>query len=189
MGVMRPISPLISRQSELGGLGAYLSSLRAIRLVLPGDLRASPAAREILDALWDEPSHGARIASYEAYALSALDLKKRTIERKQFGITLAAIGERTRLNCLRDRKRKEQQGRLHEILFAGAKDPLTFPLSELIRRAADDNVDETKEFLKAALRGKWGALPGITREQAGSAIIVVSAITDDAAKIRLKARG
>lgn len=47
--------PLISRQSELGGLGAYLSSLREYGLVFPGSLRVTPAAREMLDSFWSEP--------------------------------------------------------------------------------------------------------------------------------------
>ena len=42
--------PLISRQSELGGLGAYLSSLREYGLVFPGSLRVTPVAREMLDS-------------------------------------------------------------------------------------------------------------------------------------------
>lgn len=56
--------PLISRQNELGGLGAYLTSLREYGLVFPGSLRVTPAARDILASFWSEPGerdwcHGA----------------------------------------------------------------------------------------------------------------------------------
>lgn len=155
---------LISRQSELGGLGAYLSSLRATGLVLPGTLRPSPVARAILDAFWDEPDSGARIGSYEAYALAALDPGRRTIERKHAGITLASVGERSRLSCLRERRRGEQQARLYDALFGQARDPITLPLSELVRRAAADGVDEPEAVLDAALAGRWGALAGPLRD-------------------------
>ena len=43
---------LISRQNELGGLGAYLTSLREYGLVFPGSLRVTPAAGEIISAFW-----------------------------------------------------------------------------------------------------------------------------------------
>ncbi|SDE49842.1 hypothetical protein SAMN04488504_107299 [Myxococcus virescens] len=46
---------LISRQSELGSLGAYLSSLRAYQLVLSGTLKVGPAGRDIVEAFWAGP--------------------------------------------------------------------------------------------------------------------------------------
>ncbi|WP_437737340.1 hypothetical protein [Sorangium sp. So ce1335] len=149
---------LISRQSELGGLGAYLSSLRATGLVLPGTLRPSPVARGILEAFWDEPDSGARIGSYEAYAIAALHPDRRTIERKHAGITLASLGERSRLSCLCERHRGPQQARLYDVLFGQARDPITLPLSELIRRAADDGVLDPEAVLDTALAGRWGEL-------------------------------
>lgn len=42
--------PLISRQQELGNLGAYLSPLRRAGLVIDGTLRPSPAALDVIDS-------------------------------------------------------------------------------------------------------------------------------------------
>ncbi|AKT41237.1 hypothetical protein [Chondromyces crocatus] len=158
--------PLISRQSELGALGAYLNSLRDIGLVIAGTLRPSPAARAILEAFWDEPDASARSSRYEAYALTALDptLKKRVIDRKYTGLTLAAVGERSRLSCLVGRQRTVQQTRLYDTLFTRARDPITLPCSELIRRAAKDQVTDPEQVLANALAGTWGSVEATLRE-------------------------
>lgn len=65
--------PLISRQSELGGLGAYLVPLRDLGLVYPGSLRVTPAATSILDAFWGEPGtmHMQRFDNWAMQVLAA----------------------------------------------------------------------------------------------------------------------
>lgn len=52
--------PLISRQLELGHLGAYLAPLRASQLVVPGTLRPTPAADAVIESFWGEPDDRAR---------------------------------------------------------------------------------------------------------------------------------
>lgn len=154
---------LISRQTELGGLGAYLSSLRNNHLVFPGSLRPSPAAREILDAFWDEPG-STRIASYEQYAMRALDPSIEQIERRHSGLTLATVGEQSRLSSLVERKRKAQQTRLWDALFERAVD-CTLPITKLIRSAAKDGVLDSKTLLTEALEERWGEVPGDVRQR------------------------
>ena len=65
--------PLISRQNELGGLGAYLTSLREYGLVFPGSLRVTQ--RQGRSSTLSGQSHRERDWShlYQEYALSALD--------------------------------------------------------------------------------------------------------------------
>lgn len=150
--------PLISRQNELGGLGAYLTSLREYGLVFPGSLRVTPAANGILDAFWAE--HGERDWSnlYEEYALEALNFQKTTIARKSGRLTLAGLGKRSRLSSLVHRSRTKQQQRLWEALFLTARDGSTLPLAERLIAAHKDGVDEPEPLLKGFLAGRWGAL-------------------------------
>jgi hypothetical protein len=147
---------LISRQSELGSLGAYLSSLRAYRLVMPGTLRVGPAGHELVEAFWDE-SDNPRRASYEAYALHALDLERTQLERKHAGISLERVGERSRLSALTALGRTRQQRRLWTALFEHAPDH-TLTLAGFLRTASRAGVEEPRDFLRKALRKKWGPL-------------------------------
>lgn len=161
---------LISRQSELAGLGAYLSSLRHHGLVLPGTLRPSPAAEELLAAMWDEPG-GPRIASYDEYALDAMEPGRKTIDRKRHGLTLARVGVQSRLSTLADLGRKEQQDRLWRVLFEQARDSVTHRMSELVRRAANDPapVLDAEAFFDAALEGRWGTLDPVVHDHLATA--------------------
>lgn len=157
----KPLSldfPLISRQSELGGLGAYLTSLREYGLVFPGSLRVTPAAREILNSFWSEA--GARDPGqlYETYALSALDLGADTIPRSTSRITLARLGQRSRLTSLRYGGRTEQQSRLWDALFVGARDGSTLPLARQLISAHAEGVDDPETLLDDMLDGRWGKL-------------------------------
>lgn len=149
--------PLISRQQELGGLGAYLSSLRENRLVLAGGYRPTPLGREIIDAFWDEPDSGAHRARFENYALAALDRKRSRIERKVSGITLAEVGRRSRLTSLPERARTQQQARLFTRVLEEAPAP-TMRIVRLIERAAKRGDAGTEHILGEALRGKLGAV-------------------------------
>ena len=154
---------LISRQSELGSLGAYLSSLRAYRLVLPGTLKVSPAGRDIVESFWDEASNP-RTASYESYALRALDMEVSQIDRKHAGISLERVGERSRLTALGELGRRQQQTRLWAALFERAHD-YTLTLADFLRIASKAGVEEPRAFLEAALRERWGALEPTLHEQ------------------------
>ncbi len=154
---------LISRQSELGSLGAYLSSLRAYHLVLPGTLKVGPAGRDIVEAFWDEADNH-RTASYEAYALRALELEASQIDRKHAGISLERVGERSRLTVLGELGRRQQQARLWTALFERAQD-YTLTLAGFLRSASKAGLEEPRAFLDAALRQKWGTLEPELHEQ------------------------
>lgn len=150
--------PLISRQSELGGLGAYLSSLRAYRLVVPGTLRPSPAAGEIIGAFWSERGQRENSHLFHEYALSALDLSNSKLARKSGRCSLRGVGRRTRLSCLRHEKREAQQERLWRALFLDARDGSTLPLAQCLVAAERAGVVDPVHLLPALLDGRWGAL-------------------------------
>jgi hypothetical protein len=151
--------PLISRQNELGGLGAYLSSLREYGLVFSGSLRVTPAANDILDAFWVEKGEREVSHLYEEYALAALDLSRTKIERDWGRLTLAGIGRASRLSSLVHHKRTKQQTRLWEVLILGARDGSTEILANRLIAAHRDGVDEPEEFSVRVLAGEWGPLP------------------------------
>lgn len=152
--------PLISRQQELGSLGAYLVPLRLSGLVIPGTLRPSPAASEILAAFWDEPSETSHASRYESYAREALDLGRARIERKLGNLTLAAVGAKSRLSSLVARKRTEQQARLYQALIEAVPDRsgTTLPMSRIVEQSTRDGVFEPVEIIDGAMEGRWGTL-------------------------------
>ena len=149
---------LISRQSELGGLGAYTTSLRDNnRLVNLGSLKPSLLAQPIIEAFWAEPGSGAKASAYEQYALAALDLDQKKIPRKYGAVTLAKVGELSRLSALVEGKRKHQQALLWRALFETAVDD-TLRFADVVRLAAKAKIYEPRAVLEVALAGKLGAL-------------------------------
>jgi len=155
--------PLISRQQELGNLGAYLSPLRRAGLIIDGTLRPSPAALDIIDAFWDEADNRRR-GQYADYALLALERKRTKIERTNAGLTLGRVGKLSRLTSLVARGRAAQQRRLYEALFERAVDPSTLAVSTLIEAAAKAGIAGSRELLEGALAGRLGALAPPLRE-------------------------
>ena len=155
---------LISRQQELGNLGAYLSPLRRAGLVLDGTLRPSPAALEIIDAFWDEPDNKHR-SRYEEYALLALEPKRLKIERSNANLSLGKVGEMSRLSALVERGRAAQQRRLYDVLFARARDATTLAVSRLVEAAAGAGVTEPRQLLERAGKQRLGAIEAGLREQ------------------------
>lgn len=147
---------LISRQQELGNLGAYLAPLRRSGLVIDGSLRPSPAALDIVDAFWDEPDENKHRSRYEEYALIALDRSRTKIDRTNANLSLARVGERSRLTSLITRKRAAQQRRLHEALFERARDPHTLAISRLVEAATKAGVREPRDLLDGAITGSFG---------------------------------
>ena len=150
--------PLISRQNELGGLGAYLTSLREYGLVFPGSLRITPAARDIVAWFWSESRERDWSHLYEEYALGALDLDASHVPRASGRLTLAGLGKRSRLSSLVQRNRTKQQERLWNALFVAARDGSTLPLAEKLIAAHGDGVDEAEAVLEGLLAERWGAL-------------------------------
>lgn len=150
--------PLISRQSELGGLGAYLSSLREYGLIFPGTLRPTPAAQEILDAFWGEKGERATRHQYDDYALLALKQETTSIPRSHGRLTLAGVGKRSRLSVLTNSPWPEQQARLWNVLFEHSRDGSTLPFARQIIAADADGVTDAKQLLEGFVAGRWGRL-------------------------------
>lgn len=149
---------LISRQQELGNLGAYLVPLRNSKLVVDGGIRPTPAALDIIDAFWDEEGDNQHRGRYEEYALTALEPGRTRIERMQTRLSLHAVGEKSRLLSLIQRNRREQQRRLHSALFEKAQDDTTRAVAHLVEAAARAGVTRPREILEATIAGRFGAV-------------------------------
>lgn len=147
---------LISRQQELGSLGAYLVPLRRSGLVVEGGIRPTPAALDLLDGFWDEPGDKRHVARYDKYALAALDMGRTTIERKRDNLTLARLGERSRLLSLIQLERRPQQQRLYTALFERARDPHTYTIARVVQAASLAGVTEPRGVMDGALAGRFG---------------------------------
>lgn len=148
--------PLISRQQELGNLGAYLVPLRKSGLVVDGGIRPTPAAFEILEGFWDEPGENRHRGRYEEYALEALRADRARIPRKHGNLTLGRVGERSRLTSLVRLGRGRQQARLYAALFEQVRDATTHRLASLVETAARDGVTAPREILAGAIVGRFG---------------------------------
>lgn len=157
---------LISRQSELGGLGAYLSSLRHHQLVGPGSLRVTPLAREIVDAFWSEKSQRDMGAVYEGYILEGMKPDAKTWARSTGKLTLEGLGRRSRLTSIREEKRAAQRDRLWKVLFAQARDAGTLPLANCLIAASAGGVHEAEPLLEGMAQGRWGQLDAEVRQRA-----------------------
>ncbi|MDG2539821.1 hypothetical protein P5Y53_19235 [Dyella jiangningensis] len=162
---------LISRQIELGGLGAYLSSLREYGLVLPGTLRVAPSAREILEAFWSEKAERDMSGLYENYVLEAMAFDSKTIPRSKGRLTLGGLGDRSRLSCFRWWNRRDQQGRLWNTLFVNARDDSTLLLAECVIAARKSKVEDPEQILEGMIDGRWRPLPSSVRDKVEVALL------------------
>ena len=160
--------PLISRQSELAGLGAYLSSLRAYGLVSAGTLRVTPAAQEILDSFWTERRQRDSSRRYEDYALKALHFESPNVARSSRGLTLKGLGDRSRLSALVERK--EQQERLWNAIFVARPDDPALLLAKHLIAAHADGVSEPESLLEGLLTGRWDELPSEVADKVEAAL-------------------
>jgi len=149
---------LISRQQELGNLGAYLAPLRRSGLVRDGDVRPTPAALEILESFWDEPNENRHRGRYDDYALAALEPNRTRLERKYGNLTLGRVGERSRLLSLVSLRRTEQQGRLYAALFERARDATTCAVANVVETASRAGVTAPRDVLEGAVAGRFGTL-------------------------------
>lgn len=150
--------PLISRQAELGGLGAYLTSLRATGLVLEGTLRPSPASQDVLDAFWGERTERDHRGRYEDFALHALDPSVSKLTRKRGNLTLGRVGAKSRLTAIRGRQ--AQQQRLLHRLVGDYADANTRALARLVRAAWEQELEGAREILTASIDGELGDVDG-----------------------------
>lgn len=158
---------LISRQSELGGLGAYLSSLRHHQLVGPGSLRVTPLAKGIIEAFWAEKSGRDRSAAYAEYVLAAMDPKARRWPRTNAtrSITLANVGRKTRLTSIGHEKRSAQRDRLWNTLFVQARDKGTLQLAHCLIDAHQHGVRDTELILEGIWQGRWSRVDAEVRQR------------------------
>ena len=154
---------LIGRQSELGGLGAYMTPLRNAGLVYPGTFRPTPLAVPLLEAFWAERSDAAKVGSYDQLAMLALDPQVKKVPRKLGAVTLARVGELSRLSVLVARNRTEQQTRIWSAIFEKATDD-TLRFAAIVREAARAKIFESRDLLVAALEGRFGDLESRHRE-------------------------
>jgi len=155
--------PLISRQQELGNLGAYLSPLRRSGLIIDGTLRPSPAGLDIIDAFWDEADNKHR-GRYDEYAMLALDRGRTKVERTNANLSLRRLGQASRLSSLVGRSRMAQQRRLYEAIFERARDPFTLAVSALVEAATKTNVVAPRDLLIEAIEGRLGTVDGALRD-------------------------
>jgi hypothetical protein len=156
--------PLISRQQELGSLGAYLAPLRRSGLVVEGGIRPTPAALEILESFWGEANENRHLVRYEEYALAALDPNRTRIERKHGNLTLGRVGERSRLTSLVTLQRKEQQARLYSALFERARDGTTYAVAGLVEAAAKAGTTASREILDGVISRRFGHVDAALRD-------------------------
>ena len=159
---------LISRQSELGGLGAYLSSLRYHQLVGAGSLRVTPLAREIVDAFWSERRQRDMGAVYEEYVLEGMKPDAKTWARATPSgkLTLEGLGRKSCLTSIKDEGRLTQRERLWNALFAQARDTGTLQLANCLVAANAAGVHESEPLLEGMIQSRWSALDAEVRQRA-----------------------
>lgn len=157
MGDRRPLDyPLISRQLELGALGAYRSSLVDHGLVAPDVLRPTARGVDLARAMW---AGADRPADLEAYARACLE-PGRTEAWPQVGrTTLRSFGERCRLSSIR--ARPALQAQLGALLFEDHPPPASLrvlpEMARLLAAAHRDGPPTPRGFLAGLLAGTWGA--------------------------------
>lgn len=149
---------MISRQQELGNLGAYLVPLRRAGLVADGTLRPTPAAHEIIENFWDERRDRDHVGRFDDYALTALDPKRAHIDRKHGTLSLATVGDRSRLLSLVERNRAAQQRRLDTAIFERRTDANTQRLAQIVAEASQRNITASEHVLDGAASGAFGAV-------------------------------
>lgn len=157
---------LISRQSELGGLGAYLSSLRYHQLVGHGSLRVTPLAQEIVDSFWSEKGKRDMVPVYEDYILSGMkpDVKTWARANPSGRLTLEGLGRRSCLTSIMEQGRSAQRERLWNVLFALAPNRGTMQLAQCLIAANADGVQDSEPLLDGMAQGRWGTLDAEVRQ-------------------------
>jgi hypothetical protein len=153
-GNWNPDFELISRQNELGGLGAYLSSLRKYGLVHDGTLKVAKPAEEILNAFWGETELRDTQGRYEEWALDALSSK--AIEHSHGKIRLSVIGKRSRLSSIHSQEKQQQ--RIWKALFLDASDGTTLPLAKGLIAADREDIYEPERLLEGLKANRWETL-------------------------------
>ena len=155
-GGRRPLDyRLISRQLELGALGAYRSSLVDHGLLSAGSLRPTPIGAELAAQMWAQDD---RAAELDAYARACL-APGNTEALEQVGkTTLRSFGARCRLSIVRERP--ELQATLSRMLFEDHPPPVGLralpEMARLLVAARAAKIDGPRAFLAGILAGRWG---------------------------------
>jgi len=138
--------PLISRQLELGALGAYRSSLVEHGLLSRDTLRPTPIGAELADLMW--PSDSAR-NELDAYARESLKPGQDVVPFEYGRISLRYFGARCRLSVIRERP--ELQARLMKVLLEGHPPPMDLrvlpEMSQLMIKAWLKGTPDARAFL------------------------------------------
>ena len=147
--------PLISRQLELGAMGAYRSSLVEHGLLSAEVLRPTPIGAELADRMWAKNESGDELDGFVRECLrpgttDAADRYGRT--------TLKSFGVRCRLSVVR--QRPDLQERLGSLLIDEHPPPIALRvLPEMTRwfvAARADSVTDPRTFLDGIAKGRWG---------------------------------
>ena len=154
---------LIERQLELGGLGAYLSSLRYYNLVGQGSFKPLPIAKPIIENFWRSTGW---FKKYENFALEALNLESVQIPRK-LTVTLATLGQLSRLTAVQNFS--PQQDLISRVLFT--RGDSTTELANCLIQATRLGMKPTKEFLKEIVNGSLGDVSSQVRDSIKFSII------------------
>lgn len=144
---------LLARQLELGGLGAYLSSLRHFRLVEPGGLRPTPLGREIAANFWFGEDENRNRTRYHSYALYAIDPELSRVPDMHGNLSLWRLGQTACLSRIRERNAIQRE--LWRIMFKENRDGTTLPLVKVIIEAHKKNIADARTILKGILSNRW----------------------------------
>lgn len=147
--------PLISRQLELGAMGAYRSSLVEHGLLSPDVLRPTPIGAELAERMWAKDEPGDKLDGFVRECLKP----GTTDAPEQYGhATLKSLGYRCRLSIVR--QRPDLQARLGALLVDDHPPPIALRvLPEMTRwfvAARADGVTDPRTFLDGVAAGRWG---------------------------------
>jgi len=139
--------PLISRQSELGGLGAYLSSLRSLGLVQE---HAHAPTKNGADLVATFLGEGKTSTQRRTYIESVIFGDSSAIPFSSNGVKLKTLGEVTRLSSIRDNP--EQQRALGRLLFDAPPKRVQRQVARLVLDANLAGRTAAREVLQHAIQ-------------------------------------
>jgi hypothetical protein len=147
--------PLISRQLELGAMGAYRSSLIQHGLLSPHALRPTPIGAELGDLMWAKEDNGDH---FDSFIGECLDPSATHALEKHGKTTLKSLGQRCRLSVVR--QRADLQATLSRLLTDHHPTPVALRvLPEMARHltsAREEHITQPREFLLGVISGRWG---------------------------------
>lgn len=138
---------LLSRQLELGALGAYLTSLREHGLVAKDRLRPTPLGVKLATWMWHDPDEDD--GSSHAFVINALSSEGDSVPDPFGRTTLRKLGQRARLSRIRSRPNLQEL--LRNLLFTGHPPPAslthTAETVEHYRTTREASIEDPRSFL------------------------------------------